>query len=83
MAYNPYFLACFFSQNSVFSLIINQPIVFFSRLISTVERAKEHLLKKVKNKEQPSIRGSGRLLLYIIIVLTSITQNNYFLRSKL
>jgi hypothetical protein len=38
LAYNPYFSACFFSQNSIFSLTTNQLTVFFSRLISTAER---------------------------------------------
>jgi hypothetical protein len=37
-AYNPSFSACFSSRNSIFFLTTNQPIVFFSRLISTAER---------------------------------------------
>jgi hypothetical protein len=37
--YNPSFSVCFFFQSEhYFSLTINQPTVFFSRLISTAER---------------------------------------------
>jgi hypothetical protein len=36
-AYNPYFQLIFLVE-TVFSLTTNQPIVFFSRLISTAER---------------------------------------------
>jgi hypothetical protein len=40
-AYNPSFSSCFFQPEQYFSLTTNQPTVFFSRLISTAERAME------------------------------------------
>jgi hypothetical protein len=40
LAYNPSFSACFFQPEQYFSLTTNQPTVFFSQLISTVERGR-------------------------------------------
>ena len=57
MSYNPYFSACLFSRNSVFSLTTNQPEQYLSYFFSEANRANviDGALKKIGLRPSHSI----------------------------